>query len=342
MGSPRHPTWHTTGEHRLCRSLFVTSYSSKAPLPNLLQPLAASPIHPLLSRRAVQNAKPPTRPCLLCRQCHRDPKQQGAAKQHHGAKPKKAFLLLPTMLSPTATQGWASAMLSDESKQWGRAGRRNFWPMPICPLCTHPAPTRMETATRLAPVLSQVEGTTLDSLPSKALLAPGHSLNQESPQNLPSHARRRIGNLPARRKGCISQTQAQRPRRQMGAAASKFSVSRGSVFIKSCRSPARTGVSHSKISWQLFNLKAQTLTSDQKKKKKKKSIVSNFSARQALPSAALHLFYSLGKRKVRSQEEEKRGCSEQIWPPVPHHCHPAAPARLHHTHELALSHPQTC
>lgn len=140
MGSPRHPAWHTTGEHRLCRSLFVTSYSSKAPLPNLLQPLAASPIHPLLSRRAVQNAKPPTRPCLLCRQCHRDPKQQGAAKQHHGAKPKKAFLLLPTMLSPTATQGWASAMLSDESKQWGRAGRRNFWPMPICPLCTHPAP----------------------------------------------------------------------------------------------------------------------------------------------------------------------------------------------------------
>lgn len=83
----------------------------------------------------------------------------------------------------------------------------------------------------------------------------------------------------------------------MGAAASQFSISRGSVFIKSCRSPARTGVSHSKISWQLSNLKAQEFDI---RPKKKKSIVSNFSA--------LHLAYSLGRRKVKSQKEEKNRC----------------------------------
>lgn len=46
-------------------------------------------------------------------------------------------------------------------------------------------------------------------------------------------------------------------RRDMGAADSKFSISRGFVCIKSCCSEARTGVSHTKISWQLFNVMAE-------------------------------------------------------------------------------------
>lgn len=84
-------------------------------------------------------------------------------------------------------------------------------------------------------------------------------------------------------------------RRQMAAAASRFGISRGSVFIKSCRSAAQTGASHSKASWQLFNPKAQEFDIRQKKKK---SIVSNFSAP--------HLAYSLGESKVKGQKGKPR------------------------------------
>lgn len=115
----------------LCRQLFLKSTCPK--------PLAAPgsiPHTPLAFQACSPKCKATHTPLPLMQTVPQRPK---AAKQHRRAKPKKAFLLLPTTLSPTATQGWASAMLSDESKQWRRAGRQNFWPMHICPLCTHPA-----------------------------------------------------------------------------------------------------------------------------------------------------------------------------------------------------------
>lgn len=77
-------------------------------------------------------------------------------------------------------------------------------------------------------------------------------------------------------------------RRQMGAAASKAAFP-GDLCASKAVALEPEQVPVTAEPWQLFNLKAQTLTSD--------PITSSFSA--------LHLAFGLGKRKVKSQKEEK-------------------------------------
>lgn len=243
----------------------------------------------------VQNSSPPS----LRSPTFPHAEAYGETEQHRstaGRSPERWYFAL----SPADKQGWAPATPRDESKRRGRASSLSFWHVPVSrvpPGRGQPLAQPQCSAQRDQPGWTPRQRHTFPALHPQPAPRP-----TRSPGDLPSHPSTQGGASATSWSGArFSQTQRTETRRQMGAAASKFSVCRGSVFIKSCRSPARTGVSHSKISWQLFNLKAQEFDIRPKKgKKKKKSIVSNFSAR--------HLAYSRGKRKVKRQKERKTTC----------------------------------